>query len=115
MEQLAVAIYENTNFRFTSEDFRVGSHIAAFTLILTALLELTSLPTVRGVLSQSGGPRLYATALALNVINLLIGIPMYALSVAMFCNLEPIGWVRVYRPSSAHSQFIRCATGSSTA
>jgi sterol desaturase/sphingolipid hydroxylase (fatty acid hydroxylase superfamily) len=81
-----------------SEDFttavtlgwRGGLSLANFTILGTLLLELLSLPTVRGVLSQKpDGRSLYLTAWFLNFRNhYLLGIPVYTVAVTLFSRRE---------------------------
>lgn len=68
-----------------------GLALANFTILGTLLLELLSLPTVRGVLSQKSdkGRSLYLTAWFLNFRNhYLLGIPVYTVAVTLFSRRE---------------------------
>lgn len=63
-----------------------GSILAIATIALTFLLEMTSLPSVRGVLKQRDGSSLYLQAVALNVLNhFIFGVPIYVIAVSMLC------------------------------
>ena len=63
-----------------------GSMLSIATIILTFLLEIFSLPTVRGVLKQRNGPSLYLQAVALNFFNhFAFGVPVYAIAVSLLC------------------------------
>lgn len=68
-----------------------GLELATYTIVLTFLLELASLPTVRGVLQQRDGKSLYLSAIALNFLNHYIyGVPIYTFAIVFFCrNGEP--------------------------
>lgn len=64
-----------------------GLELAVLTVLLTLVLELCSLPTVRSVLQQTDGPALYRTALWYNLRNhFLLGIPTYAVAVGFLCS-----------------------------
>lgn len=64
-----------------------GTILSVATVLLTLVLELASLPTVRGVLQQRDGPSLYRQALAMNFINhFVFGIPVYFIAVVLFCD-----------------------------
>jgi sterol desaturase/sphingolipid hydroxylase (fatty acid hydroxylase superfamily) len=63
-----------------------GSMLAIVTIALTFLLEIASLPAVRGVLKQRDGPSLYLQAVALNVLNhFIFGVPIYVIAVSLLC------------------------------
>lgn len=66
-----------------------GLEVAVGTLLLTFVLELWSLPTVKNVLKQTDGAALYQTALWYNLRNhILLGIPTYAAAAAFLCAPE---------------------------
>lgn len=63
-----------------------GWQASVMTILLTFVLELCSMPTVRQVWKQPGGQRLYRTALFYNVRNHFgWGIPTYATAVVYLC------------------------------
>ncbi|GAX20707.1 hypothetical protein FisN_7Hh016 [Fistulifera solaris] len=63
-----------------------GFKVAVGTIVLTFVLEMCSLPTVKSVLKQTDGPSLYLTAIWYNFRNhFLLGIPTYAVAVAFLC------------------------------
>ncbi|GAX11656.1 hypothetical protein FisN_7Lh016 [Fistulifera solaris] len=63
-----------------------GCEVAVGTIVLTVVLELCSLPTVKSVLKQTDGSSLYLTAIWYNFRNhCLLGIPTYAVAVAFLC------------------------------
>jgi len=71
-------------------DFFDGAVLSAATLVMTAALELTAIPTVRGLCRQAGGRQLYLKGLAMNVINLASASLTYTLLVPMICS--PDDW-----------------------
>jgi sterol desaturase/sphingolipid hydroxylase (fatty acid hydroxylase superfamily) len=64
-----------------------GLEAAATTLVITAVLELVALDTVRMIhQKQPGGPALYRQSIAVNFFNhFVLGIPVYSLAVLLFC------------------------------
>ena len=59
------------------------------TLVLTVILELASLPTVRSILKTAEGKSLYVSAVFLNFLNHYVyGIPVYMAAVLFFCRHE---------------------------
>jgi sterol desaturase/sphingolipid hydroxylase (fatty acid hydroxylase superfamily) len=65
----------------TLEAIKGGTMLSIATILLTVVLELASLPSVRGVLKQPDGPSLYLQAIALNFRNhFVFGIPVYAIA-----------------------------------
>ncbi len=63
-----------------------GLEASIMTVLLTFILEMCSLPTVRQVLKQPGGLHLYQTALFYNIRNHFgWGIPTYAIAVVYLC------------------------------
>jgi len=80
-----MAFVENMQRNFTE-----GATLSLATLLMTAVLELTAIPTVRGLCKQAGGSRLYLKGLAMNVINLAYGAVAYSFLVPIVCS--PIDW-----------------------
>jgi sterol desaturase/sphingolipid hydroxylase (fatty acid hydroxylase superfamily) len=65
---------------------REGLELATVTILLTAVLEVASLPSARGVWKQSGGPALYRKSLFFNFRNhYLYGVPVTAVAYTCFC------------------------------
>jgi sterol desaturase/sphingolipid hydroxylase (fatty acid hydroxylase superfamily) len=63
-----------------------GSILAIATITITFFLEISSLPTVRGVLKQRDGPSLYLQAVTLNFLNhFIFGVPVYVIAVSLLC------------------------------
>jgi sterol desaturase/sphingolipid hydroxylase (fatty acid hydroxylase superfamily) len=59
------------------------------TVLLTIILEVASLPTVRGVLQQPNGRSLYRQAIAMNFVNhFVFGIPVYVIAGIFLCTGE---------------------------
>lgn len=62
-----------------------GLVLATCTVILTLILELASLPTVRGVLKQRDGRSLYMKSIAINFVNhYIFGVPVYMAASLLF-------------------------------
>jgi sterol desaturase/sphingolipid hydroxylase (fatty acid hydroxylase superfamily) len=86
-----------------------GLRLVVATVVLTVVLELFSLETVKGVWKQPGGSRLYTTAAALNLFNhFVLGIPLYVIAAVFFCSQQPVeshleGLVQVMWVILAHS------------
>jgi len=67
-----------------TEGVRDGLVLATATVVLTFMLELVSLPSVRGVIKQRDGAWLYGMSIALNFVNHYVyGIPVYIASSAL--------------------------------
>jgi sterol desaturase/sphingolipid hydroxylase (fatty acid hydroxylase superfamily) len=79
-------------FKMMNEaDIFDGIQLSVTTLAMTIVLELTSIPTIRGLCKQQGGTRLYIMGLAMNVINLATSSLTYAIAVPILCTPEPRG------------------------
>ncbi|KAI2503786.1 fatty acid hydroxylase-like protein [Fragilaria crotonensis] len=66
-----------------------GVQLSVGTVFLTIVLEIASLPTVRGVLKQQDGKSLYSQAVAVNFLNhFVFGIPVYAIAVVLLCTTQ---------------------------
>ena len=72
------------------ENLLDGVLLSAGTLAMTALLELTSISTVRGLCQQAGGTELYVMGLRMNAINLTTGALTYAFFATFVCS--PHAW-----------------------
>jgi sterol desaturase/sphingolipid hydroxylase (fatty acid hydroxylase superfamily) len=71
---------------FVSSSVGRGLMLAGAALILTAALEMTSLPHVQKLLATKGGPELYRSAILHNIFNnLVIGPLVYHLTVTYIC------------------------------
>jgi len=66
------------------------------TILVTAALELTCIPTVKQVWKQKGGKQLYLSAIWVNFFNhFVLGLPIYATSVQLFASdRESFQWWR---------------------
>jgi len=74
------------------EGVKGSTELSIATVLLTIVLELASLPTVRGVLKQRDGTSLYLQAVAVNILNhFVFGIPVYVLARLLFCRSEEAG------------------------
>ena len=64
-----------------------GFYLSTGTLVLTIIMELFSLDTVKGVMNQPGGGMpLYGAAIAANLRNhFIFGWPIYSVAAALFC------------------------------
>ena len=82
------------SFDSSTDDYVVAFHhglrMALATILLTFVLEVVSLRTVRDLLTkQTNGARLYRKALAANLLNhLVLGVPIYVASETLFCRNE---------------------------
>ena len=66
-----------------------GIVLSVATVLLTFVLELASLPTVRRVLKQRDGTSLYLQAVFLNFLNhFAFGVPVYVIAVPLFCHSQ---------------------------
>jgi sterol desaturase/sphingolipid hydroxylase (fatty acid hydroxylase superfamily) len=69
-----------------AQAFRDGLELSTGTVVMTFILELLSLPTVRAVLKARDGKSLYLSAVFFNFLNhYLYGIPVYCVAVVFFC------------------------------
>ena len=84
----------NVSFSFLPEALQVqafeavagGVQLSVATVILTIVLELASMPTIRGVLKQRDGKSLYSQAITVNFLNhFVFGIPVYAFAGVLLC------------------------------
>ena len=81
----------DTNGLVALDALHGGSKIVFGTLVLTALLEICSIDTVKNLWKQHQGKELYWTGVVLNFFNhIVIGIPLYIFAVVFFCRTQEV-------------------------
>jgi sterol desaturase/sphingolipid hydroxylase (fatty acid hydroxylase superfamily) len=76
---------DGTFVRF-EESAREGTMVIVFTLLMTVLLEIWSIDTVRKLWKQPGGIELHREAWVASIINpFLYGLPIYIMAAVVFC------------------------------
>eukprot|EP00980_Cylindrotheca_fusiformis_P024935 scaffold12749_cov107-Cylindrotheca_fusiformis.AAC.5 len=83
-DQLSEYLQTNKEFQ---DVFWQATTIVTSTLVLTVVLELISMDTVKGVWKQPNGKELYIKSILLNVANpAFFGVPLYSVAVPWLCH-----------------------------